>query len=144
MVAGFALLCGFSLLAAWGVQVRDWITSSNWQTTRGTIRGSLVEEAERRDILGAVNGFRPIIRYAYQVDGQTYVSARFSAVREPFFDSKQEAEAFVEKFPVGNHVRVRVNPKRPRQSVLERKITAGDALPGYLALASIFVGLLFI
>ena len=144
MVGAFALFCGLMLLLAWAYLVRDWFLSARWGATRGTVRGSLVEPAREADILRPRAGFRPVIRYAYEVDGQTYVGARFAALRQPFFETEEEAWSFADRFPVGSHVRVRVNPKNPRQTLLERRLSPMDALPGYLALAAILLGLLLL
>lgn len=144
MLGLFSLLCGVLLLAAWAMLVRDWFLSARWTVVAGTVRGSLVEPGRDRDVLRPRAGFRPVIRYAYQVAGQTYVSARFSALAEPFFTTEDEARAFAGRFPVGARVRVRVNPANPRQALLERRLSAMDALPGYLALAAILMGLLLL
>lgn len=144
MLAGFCILCGLILLAAWGFLMRTWLVSMRWSYALGTVRGSLIEPARSGDALADRAGFRPIIRYAYEVDGQTYVSSRFSATREPFFVRAVDAQAFADRFPVGARVKVRVNPDNPRQTVLERHLTAMDALPGYLAIACIALGIVLV
>ena len=147
MLGAFALFCGVVLLAGWAFLIRDWVVSVNWPAMTGTVRGALVEAARETDPLRPwerKDGYRPVIRYAYTVDDQTYVGSRYSATREPFFVSQTEAEAMVDRFPIGAGVRVRVNPNDPKQSLLVRQLSLADALPGYLAMGCLLVGVLSI
>lgn len=133
------------LLAGWFVMIRDWIISARWTKTDGIVRGVLVEPARQSDHYRPWQdrqGFRPVIRYAYTVDEQTYVGSRYSATREPFFPNEDEAAAFVTKFPLRSRLPVRVNPDNAKLSLLERRLSPADALPGYLGLGCLFVGIL--
>ncbi|MEM6381143.1 MAG: DUF3592 domain-containing protein [Pseudomonadota bacterium] len=144
MLAAFCIVCGLVLLASWAYIVRVWFLSMRWDFALGTVRGSLIEPARSDDALRQVQGFKPVIRYAYDIDGQTYVSSRFSATKEPFFSEESDARAFIERFPHGAKLRVRVNPNNARQTVLERRLTFIDALPAYLAIGCIALGLLLV
>lgn len=68
------------ILAGWFFLIRDWLASANWSSVRGTVRGVDVAAMQSTDPLRPwkqVEGFRAIIRYAYEVDEQTYVGERF-------------------------------------------------------------------
>ncbi|MEM1284657.1 MAG: DUF3592 domain-containing protein [Pseudomonadota bacterium] len=147
MLGAFALFCGLVLLAGWAFLIRDWIASVNWTIVPGTVRGALVEAARESDPFRPweqKDGYRSVIRYAYTVDDQTYVGSRYSATREPFFETAADADAMIGRFPIGGALRVRVNPKDPKQSLLMRQLSLADALPGYLAMACLLVGVLSI
>lgn len=145
MLSVFALFCGVLLLVGWLVLIRDWWESVRWQHVGGTVRGTLVEAAVQAHPFKPwqeLSGYRPVIRYAYSFDGQTYVGSRFSATREPFYENEAQAQHFAERFPIGRRLQVRVNPANARSALLERRLTLADALPGYLAMGCLLVGAL--
>lgn len=147
MLSVFALFCGVLLLVGWLVLIRDWWESVRWPHVTGTVRGTLVEPAVQSHPFKPwqeLSGYRPIIRYAYTVAEQTYVGRRYSATREPFFQSKEQAERFAEQYPIGSRLQVRVNPSNAQSALLERRLTLADALPGYLAMGCLLVGALTI
>ena len=145
MLSAFAIFCGAMLLGGCLVLMRDWLPSARWTQVEATVRGAVVEPVRQTHPTmpwRERDGFRPIIRYAYAVGEQTYVGSRYSATREPFFETTAQAQGFIESFPTRLTLPVRVNPADPRISLLERKLTFGDALPGYLALGCMLLGLL--
>ncbi|MBO6676887.1 MAG: DUF3592 domain-containing protein [Rhizobiales bacterium] len=147
MLGPFALFCGVVILAGWFFLIRDWLASANWSSVRGTVRGVDVAAMQSTDPLRPwkqVEGFRAIIRYAYEVDEQTYVGERFSATRDPFFATEADANAFLQRFPLRSQVSVRIDPRNPKQSLLQRRLSPADALPGYLGLGCLMVGLLLL
>ena len=146
MLAVFATFCGLMLMGGWVVLIRDWIASVRWKSLPGTVRGTLVEPTQQTDPYRpwiTQQGFRAVIRYAYTVDDQTYVGSRYSATREPFYASEQEANDFLQRFPLGSQLPVRVDPDDPTRCLLVRQLSAADALPGYMAFGCLMVGALF-
>jgi hypothetical protein len=147
MLGPFALFCGVVILIGWVFLIRDWIASANWDAVRGTVRGVDVTPAQRTDPYRPwqqTDGFGAIVRYAYEVDEQTYVGERFSATRSPFFATEAEANTYLQRFPLHSHLTVRVDPANPKQTVLQRQLSAADALPGYLGMGCIMIGLLLL
>ncbi|GAB5508760.1 MAG: hypothetical protein Rhims3KO_01610 [Hyphomicrobiales bacterium] len=145
MLSVFALFCGVLLLVGWLVLIRDWWESVRWRHVGGTVRGTLVESAIQSHPFKPwqeISGYRPVIRYAYSVNDQTYVGSRFSATREPFYESEAQAQHFAERFPIGSRLQVRVNPADAQSALLERRLTLADALPGYLAMGCLLIGAL--
>lgn len=147
MLAAFALFCGVLLLIGWLVLIRDWWESVRWSLVDGTVRGTLIEPATQSHPFKPwqqLTGYRPVVRYAYTVAGQTYVGSRYSATREPFFESEDQAQRFTENFPIGGRLKVRVNPADAKIALLVRQLSLADALPGYLAMGCLLVGTLAI
>ena len=147
MLAPFILFCGVVVLAGWLFLIRDWLASANWNHVRGTVRGVEVSPSRRSDPYRPwqqQDGFRAIVRYAYQVNGQTYVGERYSATSSPFFAREGEAQAFLERYRLHSSVTVRVDPANPKHSLLQRQLSPADALPGYVGLACLLIGLLML
>lgn len=147
MLGPFALFCGVIILAGWVFMIRDWVISLRWGQVPGTVRGSVVETAKSSEPLRPwvqISGYRPTLRYAYDFEEQTYLGNRYSATREPFFESENEANTFLQRFPLGSRIPVRVNPDDPKQSLLVRELSLADALPGYLGLGCLFFGVLML
>lgn len=147
MLGPFALFCGVIILAGWLFLIRDWLASANWNTVRGVVRGVDVAPAQTTDLYRPwkqVDGFRAIVRYAYEVETQTYVGERFSATRDPFFASEAEANSFVQRFPLRSFIMVRIDPRNPKQSLLQRRLSPADALPGYLGMGCLMIGILLL
>jgi hypothetical protein len=145
MLPVFALFCGVLLLVGWLVLIRDWWESVRWPLVSGVVRGTLVEPAVQAHPFKPwqeLSGYRPVVRYAYTVNDQTYVGSRYSATREPFFETQAQAQSFADRYPIGSRLQVRVNPAAAQSALLERRLTLADALPGYLAMGCLLVGAL--
>ncbi|MBN9684722.1 MULTISPECIES: DUF3592 domain-containing protein [unclassified Corallococcus] len=87
-------------------------------------------------------------RYAYEVEGQSYVGETLSneTPRELLLWNPQPSPAltrYVERYPVGSTVTVRYSPKDPRRSLLEVNPDAarGPALAAGVALLVAVLGL---
>jgi hypothetical protein len=147
MLGPFALFCGCVILAGWVFMIRDWLASMRWRQVPGTVRGSVVEASRSTDPFRPwveISGFKPVLRYAYAVEEQTYLGNRYGATREPFFGTQSEADTFLERFPLGSRIPVRVNPEDAKQSLLVRELSLADALPGYLGFGCLFFGVLML
>ncbi len=88
-----------------------------WQSVTGTIMMSSVQS-------GYSNGHHsayPVVVYQYNVHGQRYQSQRIKA-GEQFLNVRisGQAEATVQKYPIGSTVTVYYNPSNPAEAVLEK------------------------
>jgi hypothetical protein len=105
VIAGAGMLLGM-----WFMQDRA-RRSQSWPTTLGTVLEARVEERS-----GEKKKYRPIIRYAYAVNGAAYESDRYSfgSTRQ----SKNAADGLCAKYPPGSQVQVHYDPARPSEAVL--------------------------
>jgi hypothetical protein len=92
-------------------------STQTWQSTTGTVVMSSVQ----RKHTGKSYSHYPVVVYMYQVNGQQYQSQRIKA-GEQFLNVRLsgQAEATVQKYPIGSMVTVYYNPSNPAESVLER------------------------
>ena len=87
-----------------------------WQTTTGRV---LVAQVEHHGRTGH-RSIRPVIVYAYDVNGQRYQSHQIRA-GDKFLrvNSGPDAHAKVARYPVGAIVTVHYNPANPNEAALE-------------------------
>ena len=132
MLGALAMLLGVAVIAGWLVLYRDWRRSIDWPRVEATVRHVSVEETKGSlpdKLKFDLNGFTPRIRYSYSVEGQTYAGQRLSAVREPFFAEREDAEAFAARFPQSGRFQLYVDPENPRTAFAERRLTWPDLAP---------------
>ena len=100
-----------------------------------TVAGEVVKAGATKWV-----GRRPIVRYRYRWNDMTYEGHRI-AYTDLTIPSKEAMEAFLRQYPQGAAVDVRVNPRRPKDSVLR----PGDRMKNWLeAIALIIFGLIFV
>jgi Protein of unknown function (DUF3592) len=103
------LCCGIYLI--WTV-IRQH-ESKHWPTTTGKILESNLD--------GDSDGWFPHVRYAYTVNKKYYMHDRLY-----FYDnnssSKREALRHLSPYPIGQTVTIYYNPRKPEDSVLDRRI----------------------
>ncbi|MCB1507983.1 MAG: DUF3592 domain-containing protein [Hyphomicrobiaceae bacterium] len=145
MLSAFALFAGVAIIGGWLVLTKDWRDSARFSAKPAFIRKTRIEagrgslpERMRFD----VEGYYFRIAYAYQVEGQTYLGKRFSAMREPFFLSEADAEAFAALYPEESAITIRVDPENPARTLVERQLIFADKLPLYAGLAALALGAL--
>jgi hypothetical protein len=92
-------------------------STQTWQSTTGTVLMSSVQESYS----GGSHSTYPVVVYQYDVSGQRYQSQRIKA-GEQFLNVRitGQAEAAVQKYPIGSTVTVYYNPSNPSEAVLER------------------------
>jgi hypothetical protein len=92
-------------------------STQTWQSTTGTVVMSSVQ----RKHTGRSYSNYPVVVYLYQVNGQQYQSQRIKA-GEQFLNVRLsgQAEATVQKYPIGSTVAIYYNPSNPAESALER------------------------
>lgn len=131
---------------ALGVQdVRTARDSLTWPAVDGRVmQTSIQTERSSRDsaTAGSVT-YRPIVRYAYRVDGVAYEGQQIS-IGEYATADQADARRVVEQYPTGSAVRVYYRPGQPGEAVLE---PGSHGVPWFfLVLGAVFlvVGLLFV
>ncbi len=93
-------------------------STQTWHNTTGTVLMSSVQW-KRTGNSGSTT--YPVVVYQYEVNGQRHQSQRIKA-GEQFLNVRisGQAEATVQKYPIGSTVTVYYNPANPAESVLER------------------------
>lgn len=91
---------------------------SKWPTTLGTVQNSILETRHSSES-GSVD--YPMVRYSYQVAGQTYQGNRIAPGMEV---GGSGAGKVVARYPAGAQVMVFYNPQKPSEAVLETKAPA--------------------
>jgi hypothetical protein len=94
------------------------------QTTGRVTQSEIVRRQGQRTYIE-----EPHVFFSYSVDGTEYVGHTMS-VLEVDTSLKQDAEAKLRPYPVGQEVAVFYNPKDPKDSLLEKE-TSGTALLGW-------------
>ena len=88
-----------------------------WLSTTGTILMSSVQSSYS----GRSHSTHPVVVYSYIVNGQSYQSQRIKA-GEQFLNVRVigQAEATVNRYPIGATVTVYYNPANPAECALEK------------------------
>ena len=92
-------------------------STQTWHSTTGTILMSSVQSSYS----GRSHSTYPVVVYQYEVNGRRYQSQRIKA-GEQFLNVRVigQAEATVNRYPIGATVTVYYNPANLSESVLER------------------------
>jgi hypothetical protein len=92
-------------------------STQTWLSTTGTVLMSSVQWKHT----GNSSSTYPVVVYQYEVNGQRYQSQRIKA-GEQFLNVRVmgQADATVNRYPIGATVTVYYDPKNPAESVLER------------------------
>ena len=110
-----AVVVGLMILL-WGLYVvLQAKLSAGWPSTAGEIVESTVEEKVDTD---GDPGHRPIIRYAYVVDGVAFIGDATPTGPFRYWRGKELSLVAVSNFPVGTSVRVYFDPHAPSDSQL--------------------------
>jgi hypothetical protein len=108
--AAFSLLAGAALvwLSLW-LKLRSQ-QCLQWPSVMGQVTESHVDDAR-------LETTKPVLRYRYEVGGQTYVG--FRASFSGYGVSRAAMEAVVRPYPQGSRVRVYYDPMHPASAVLD-------------------------
>lgn len=112
--------------------------AETWPSTGGTVVSSEVVEEESSDRDGNTSTwYNPVVTYSYSADARTITGRRlrFGNYRSA---TRKKAEAALAPYPKGSVVRVRYNPEKPDECVLE------TTKPGPIYLVMALFGFLFI
>ena len=121
LALGFGLFCGLMALQIFTGHIRakrEARESQSWSMTEGKVVSAKVEH------MGIRAGWKAVIHYTYQVNGETYNGDRLA---HDYFDTKRlkEAQADLTRYPKHGMVAVYFDPAHPQVSVLER-VDHGD------------------
>jgi len=127
----YVCLIGGICLLVLGIVIRNkLVDSESWPKTTGLIVKSSVEPGFSR--VGAKNNYmyvvRPKVTYEYEVHGKNYSSSQLALVEHDSANEKL-ARGKAEKYPLGQHVEVYYNPRKPEFAVLEVGDPTGGKLP---------------
>lgn len=96
------------------------MATKNWPTADATIKVSEIEETTITVRYQGVKPFyKPIIRFAYSVDGATYTGNRIKTSFPPGSIKRPWATAITSRYPFGAQVKVHYDPADHSYAVLE-------------------------
>ncbi|MEK6751919.1 MAG: DUF3592 domain-containing protein [Chloroflexota bacterium] len=92
-------------------------STQKWLSTTGTVLMSSVQSHHT----GRSHSIYPVVVYTYSVDGKSYQSQRIKA-GEQFLSVRiaGQAQATVNRYPIGTTVTVYYDPSNPVESALEK------------------------
>lgn len=114
------------------------LSAINWTKVRGLITKSVLQKSGTR----RKRKYKALIQYEYQVKGKTYTSNRINlskASRKS--SSRRRQKKKVRKYSKGSQVRVYVNPRNPKKTILETGIKSTYVLSLFIACLLIVLGL---
>ena len=114
--------------------LQEWRASASWVETQAVVTVSAVRENSDSD--GTT--YYPYIAYSYQFNGKTYEGDKYEFFKVSSSGYKGKAE-IVRSYPVGEEIRVYIDPENPVRSVINRD--AGWSIILYTLFPFIFIGL---
>lgn len=115
--------------------------SQSWPSINGQVTESRVDHSTSIDSDGDQRAsYTPVVRYTYQVMGQTYTGKNISFGGQPSYGNPGKAQAALERFPAGEVIAVYYNPENPSEAVLERQ-AGGATLSMVIGIIFLLVGL---
>jgi hypothetical protein len=134
------------LVLGWGVAalvvllgVRQFwlgLRTRRWPTVRGELVADQVRSSSSKH--GSTT-YHPKVRYQYEVDGTTYVSTSIGLTSGPSFNTRSEAEEWLEGLRSLADLEVYYDPKRPDRTVLEPSGSSGGLFITLLGLGGLAV-----
>ncbi len=114
LVAGIVIMI-------YGLYLRARVRASrDWPQTMGAIlKAEVVEETDNDSV-----EYRVRVEYEYSVDGQRRIGRRIEFGKSAYA-RKKNAQAQLERYPVGTSVMVFFDPEKPEDAVLLRKSSWG-------------------
>jgi hypothetical protein len=135
MVLALVLLSfGVLLLLYLWYETAEALASRQWPQTTGAVVRSEVRIEKNGE---GPDSYYPDIEYSFQVKGREFTSTRIRY--GSWTATRNEAESFVERFPVGATVGVRFSPHAPDRSVLIPGISWGDRVLPLLFVAGFLI-----
>lgn len=122
LTALFMISVGLLFTIAAMFQVQRASAAKTWPTTEGRVLSSQIKASQT---IGFYSPSATVclfeVRYEYPVGGSTHRSDRF-AFGAKGFTRREEAEEIAARYPVGQAVQVRYDPKNPGLGVLEPRV----------------------
>src|ERR1051325_2566515 len=119
IIAGaFALLIGIVGLWTGFRQLRNHAALNRWHTTKGKVIERGTYQPNIATLSASAFRHAPLVRYAYQVDGQEFINdcIRPKRIQLPEHNTKRWAQKRAESF--ADEVTVHYNPEDPGESFL--------------------------
>lgn len=131
LVPGGVLVMSVFGLWTGGRLMVDAVRSNSWPRAEGrVVRSELASISEFAPGAELPTRYWPEVEYAYAVDGEEFQgdAIRLDGLRRGpgMGDGREEAEAVLAQYPVGEAVDVYYDPKRPRTATLIRGATASN------------------
>lgn len=111
------------------IQNNTAIDESRWPTVDGTIVQTKFYDSTTQEYVPGPLGGRgysrevwagvPFVRYTFKRDGVEYTGQRLTSAGELKFPDRKELDAYLALYPVGGTVPVHVDPRDPRNNVLQ-------------------------
>ena len=124
-------------LAARDLRLAD--ASRSWSVTDGTIIRTRVRANDRGE---QSESYAPELAYSYTVMGTSYEGSRVGIGASAGYSQRSQAEAYLERYPVGHPVTVFYDPNRPAQSALEVGTRRGAYRSFFMAGVFTLIGML--
>lgn len=103
--------------------------SQNWPSVPGMVVESAVRQVNSQDAEGDTDiRYAPQVVYEYTVDAHPYRSSQMSFGPTQTHQRRTDAEAIMQRYPVGAAVAVYYDPQNPGQAVLERSAAGNSAM----------------
>ncbi|GAB5494316.1 MAG: hypothetical protein Phog2KO_45310 [Phototrophicaceae bacterium] len=115
----FCGVLGILILSQFGGQILNYLRSTNWQQSSGTIVSSTVEsvfETSGERFVGNVV-------YVYDFENMTYEGDQVNFFGTIYVGNQGDAQQMIAPYPVGSTVTLYVDPNDPTQSVLDRDVS---------------------
>lgn len=93
--------------------------SAAWPTVSAQIIDSRLEQRFSQQKEGSHDEWKAVIRYRYQINGQTFESQQRRFPETGFSQNQAGEAAIAARYPTGSTVTAYVNPSQPQQACLE-------------------------
>ena len=124
ILGGLGLVCGGAWFAAAA------LGSTAWPQTEGEVIATrVVERARVSPEVDISNEFEPVISYSYRVDGESYTGDRIDLSLSLSFSTPGEAQAVLDRYPIGSRVQVYYEPGNPDNAALETGMALSTFIP---------------
>lgn len=105
------------------------------------VPGMIIGHTTRRPLLSGLGRVVPLVRYSFQIDGETFEhDAVMFGGHEPV--KSKDADAVFRRYPLDARVQIITDPKNPRRCALEETAIGGNGFANGLAMAACGIFLL--
>ena len=111
-------IIGFFLLQMASSQVGGYLSSRGWEEAEGTVIISELQTQEQGDS----EVYRALVVYEYSVGRRPFEGNQFAFGSETYVPYREDVEAVIDQYTIGDSVTVFYNPNDPSESVLSRDI----------------------
>ena len=111
----FGFLCSVGI----GVVMLQGSNTVYWPQVQGQVVASSIDVRQSTRQGKPLSRYKPIVEYAYQVNGGQHTSTRIAYGVTKRFEDRKEIETFLAEYPIGVKVPVYYSPRSPRTSVVK-------------------------